>query len=139
MDIKKISIVIAIIFLALVGYKIISSSIQENKEKAVLEEKAQLDQIAKEPLNNCIDQINSSAENEIKKQHDLALDLSSPESQKECLNSDHGLKVNALIISGKMTLQEYCKPPSFEELQAEADQIHAKAKIDIDECYKRYK
>ena len=139
MDNKKIIVLIGIIFIALVGYKIISSSIQENKEKAVLEEKAQLDQLAKEPLNNCIDTINSSAENEIKRQRDLAIDLSSPESQKECLNSDHGIKVNALILSGKMTLQEYCKPPSFDELQVEADQIHAKAKIDIEDCYKRYK
>jgi len=139
MDNKKIIILIVIIFIALVGYKLISSSIQENKEKAVLEEKAQLDQLAKAPLNNCIDQINSSAENEIDRNSKLAQDLGSPESQKECLNSDHGLKVNALIISGKMTLQEYCKPPSFEELQVEADQIHTKAKTDIEECYKRYK
>jgi hypothetical protein len=139
MDNKKIIVLVVVIFLALVGYKIISSSIQENKEKAVLEEKAQLDQLAKAPLNNCIDQINSSAENEIDRHSRLAQDLSLPESQKECLNSDHGLKVNALILSGKMTLQEYCKPPSFEELQIEADQIHAKAKIDIEDCYKRYK
>jgi hypothetical protein len=139
MDNKKIIVLVVVIFIALVGYKIISSSIQENKEKAVLEEKAQLDQLAKAPLNNCIDQINSSAENEIDRYSRLAQDLSSTESQKECLNSDHGIKVNTLILSGKMTLQEYCKPPSFDELQTEADQIHAKAKIDIEDCYKRYK
>ena len=139
MDNKKIIVLIGVIFLALVGYKIISSSIQENKEKAVLEERAQLDQLAKEPLNNCIDEINSSAENEIKRNRELALDISSPESQRDCLNSDHGPKVSSLVISGKMTIQEYCKPPSFQELQIEADQIRAKAKIDREECYKRYK
>lgn len=139
MDNKKIIVLVVVVFLALVGYKIISSSIQENKEKAILEERAQLDQLAKEPLNQCINEINNNAESEIKRNRELAIDISSPESQRDCLNSDHGSNVNNLIVSGKMTLQEYCKPPSFQELQIEADQILAKAKIDREECYKRYK
>ncbi|MFZ3011443.1 MAG: hypothetical protein WA060_00355 [Minisyncoccia bacterium] len=122
---KQIIITVGIIFIALVGYKIISSSIQESKEKAVLQERAQLDQLAKEPLNQCIDEINNNAENEIKRNRELALDISSPKSQEECIN-----------FSGD---KEYCKPPSFQELQVEAEQIRAKAKIDRDECYKRYK
>lgn len=125
MDHKKIIGLVVVVFLALVGYKIISSSIQENKEKAILEERAQLDQLAKEPLNKCVDEINNNAENEIKRNRELALDIASPESQEECIN-----------FSGD---KEYCKPPSFQELQIEAEQIRAKAKIDRDECYKRYK
>jgi len=125
MDHKKIIVLVVVIFLALVGYKIISSSIQENKEKAILEERAQLDQLAKEPLNQCIDEINNNAESEIKRNRELAISISSPESQKECISSTGD--------------KEYCKPPSFQELQIEAEQIRAKAKIDREECYKRYK
>lgn len=125
MDHKKIIVLVVIVFLALVGYKIISSSIQENKEKAVLEERAQLDQLVREPLNQCIDEINNNADKEITRNRELALDISSPESQKECIN-----------FSGD---KEYCKPPSFQELQIEAEQIRAKAKIDREECYRRYK
>ena len=44
---KKIIGIVAIIFVVLVGYKFISSNIQENKEKAVLEERYRLDQLQK--------------------------------------------------------------------------------------------
>lgn len=122
MDIKKIIILIGVIFLSLIGYKLISSNIQENKEKAVLEEKIKLEQ---EPLNKCIDEINNNAESEIKRNRELAIEISSPKSQEECIK-----------FTGN---KEYCKPPSFERLEIEVEQIRNKAKIDREECYKRYK
>ena len=67
---KQIIILVIVIFLAFVGYKIISSNIQENKEKAVLQERYQLDQLQKnqdmsnqqkitDQLNSCLDDANN--------------------------------------------------------------------------------
>lgn len=122
MDYKKIIVLIGVIFIALVGYKLISSKIQEDKERAILEERIKLEQ---EPLNKCIDEINNNAESEIKRKRDIATEISSPKSQEECIK-----------FTGD---KEYCKPPSLEMLEMEAEQIRNKAKIDREECYKRYK
>lgn len=51
---KQVIQVAVIIFVTLIIYKYISSSIQENKEKAVLQRKYDLEQQAKEPLNQCL-------------------------------------------------------------------------------------
>ena len=56
-DNKKIIGIIGIVFVALVGYKFISSSIQENKEESVLEHKYNLEQLSKKPLQDCLDNI----------------------------------------------------------------------------------
>lgn len=136
---KEIIIIIVVIFLAFIGYKVISSSIQENKEKAVLQEKAQLQALEKEPLNQCIDNIDFNAAKDIKNLKDLIQETRSPESQANCLQpTGHGSKIDALIASGKLNLQEYCWP-SFEEEDAEIQKINDKALIDKEECYKRYK
>src|ERR1035437_1423377 len=45
MKYKQIIILVGVIFIAFVGYKIISSNIQKNKEEAVLQEKYRLDQL----------------------------------------------------------------------------------------------
>lgn len=53
---KKIIIIIGVVFVALIAYKFISSSVQENKEKAVLQEKYRLEQLSQKDLQNCIDE-----------------------------------------------------------------------------------
>lgn len=53
---KKIIGIVAIVFVALVSYKFISSGIQENKEKAILQEKYRLEQLSQKALQNCIDE-----------------------------------------------------------------------------------
>jgi len=58
----KIIGIVVIVFVVLVGYKFISSNIQENKEKAVLQEKHRLEQLSQKALQDCID----SAKKEIK-------------------------------------------------------------------------
>lgn len=53
---KKIIGIVMIVFVVLVSYKFISSGIQENKEKAVLQEKYRLEQLSQKALQNCIDE-----------------------------------------------------------------------------------
>ena len=38
-----------------------------------------------------------------------------------------------------MTLAEYCRPPSIDEQLAEKQKKLDKAKVDKEECYKRFK
>ncbi|KKS05154.1 MAG: hypothetical protein UU58_C0001G0014 [Candidatus Nomurabacteria bacterium GW2011_GWA2_41_25] len=142
MENKQIIVLIGVIFLAFIGYKIISSNIQENKEKAVLQEKAQLQALEKEPLNKCIDDIETAVELNIKYNTVLSYTIFS-ESYRSCLKpSDgigHGRIVEDLIASGKMTIEEYCAPPTPQEVEAERQKIHKEEQLAKEECYKRYK
>lgn len=132
MDHKKIIILIGVVFLALVGYKLISSNVQENKEKAVLQEKVRLE---KEPLEKCLNDIDNEAKSETDKITELIRDVRTKESQDFCLG-DHN--PNEFYNTGPQTWREYCWP-SYEEEQKEIKEISDKAKIDREECYKRYK
>ncbi len=133
---------VVVIFLASVGYKIISSSIQENKERAILEEKAQLEVLAKEPLNKCIDDIETAVELNTKYNIVLSYTIFS-ESYRSCIKPPdglgHGRKVEDLIASGKMTIEEYCAPPTSQEVELEKQKIRKEEQLAKDECYKRYK
>ncbi|MES2930993.1 MAG: hypothetical protein V4665_04410 [Patescibacteria group bacterium] len=51
---NKLVMLIVIIFFLLIGYKMISSHIQEKKEKAILQERARLEALAKKPLEDCL-------------------------------------------------------------------------------------
>ncbi|MFA6386149.1 MAG: hypothetical protein WCW04_00025 [Candidatus Paceibacterota bacterium] len=132
MDHKKIIILIGVVFLALVGYKLISSNVQENKEKAVLQEKVRLE---KEPLEQCLNNIDNESKAETNKITELMRDIRTKESQDFCLGSHNP---NEFYNAGPTTWKEYCWP-SYEDEQKEIKKISDKAKIDREECYKRYK
>ena len=136
---KQIIILIGIIFLAFVGYKLIASNIQENKEKTVLQEKARLEEVAKEPLNKCLEDIDKETERNI----NILVDTNtmSPEEYKSCIdpNTNHGLNVKNLVASGKLTLEEYCKPLTNSEVDIEKQKIYDNARIEKEDCYKQYK
>jgi len=51
---NKIIVIIILVFILLVAYKIISSHIQEEKEKAVLHERARLEALEKKPFEDCL-------------------------------------------------------------------------------------
>ena len=124
MSSKQIIIIVVVIFIALVGYKIISSHIQENKEKSILQEKLRLQELEKEPLNRCIENINNDTERKIKDDYELFYKMATPEFQSSC-ESAH--------------TKDYCKPPSIQEFNKEIQDYRDKAKIEIEECYKHYK
>lgn len=129
---KQIIISVIIIFIALVGYKLISSKIQENKEKAVLQERARLE---KEPLEECLNNIDKEAKSETDKTTDLIRDIRTKESQDFCLN---GHNPSEIYNNGPITWGEYCWP-SYEDEKEATQKILDKAKIDKEECYRRYK
>lgn len=144
---KQIIILIGVIFLAFVGYKLISSSIQENKEKAVLQERVRLEELAKEPLNKCINDVETAVNSNRKYNIILTYTIFS-DSYQNCMKpgdsifgsgSAHGRIVDDLIASGKMTLKEYCAPPTPQEVEAERQKIRKEEQLAKDECYKRYK
>ena len=132
MDIKKIITLIGVVFLALVGYKLISSNVQENKEKAVLQEKVRLE---KEPLEQCLNNIDNEAKSETERITELIRGVRTKEEQDFCLG---GHNPNEFYNKGPTTWREYCWP-SYEDEQREIKEISDKAKIDREECYKRYK
>ncbi len=53
---NKIVFIIILIFILLIVYKIISSDIQEDKETAVLQERARIETLIKKPLEDCLQQ-----------------------------------------------------------------------------------
>lgn len=109
----KVWIIIVSIFILLVAYKYISSGIDEQRSLQ-----------AKEPLNQCLDDIDKETTIKINNYENLVRSISTPEDQAQCLKS---------------ASEEYCRPPSFAERDAEEQAIRDKAQIDKEECYKRYK
>jgi hypothetical protein len=137
---NKVVSTIFLVFVLATIYTIIGSGVQENKEKAVLQERARLQEVAKEPLNQCLENIDEQAKADIDSYESLVRD---PVVYSDCLNPPagigHGSKVEGLIASGNMTLAEYCRPPTIDEQLAQKQKILDKAKVDKEECYKRFK
>src|SRR5688572_3499035 len=119
MQTKQILIVIGVIFLACVAYKIISSGIQENKEKAILEEKAQLEVLAKGPLNRCVEDIDRQTDIKIKNDYELFYKMATPEFQSECQKSKSA---------------DYCKPPIIQEFNEGIQEYRDQAEKEKDSC-----
>ena len=139
MENKKIIVLVIVIFIALVGYKIISSSIQENKEKAVLQEQARLKELEKEPLNKCINDIETAVNSSRKYDITLTYTIFS-DDYKDCMNPlGHGTAFDARIASGEINLKNYCAPPTPQEVELENQKILKEEQTAKDECYKRYK
>lgn len=136
---KQIIILVVVIFLAFVGYKAISSNIQENKEKAVLQEKAWLQELEKEPLNKCINDV-ETAINLNKKYNSILTYTIFSDLYQDCMKpTGHGSGFDARIALGEINLKDYCAPPTPQEVELEKQKILNEEKIAKDECYKRYK
>ena len=125
---KQIIILIVVIFLALVGYKVISSSIQESKEKAVLQERYQLNQLQENQnianqqkitaqLNLCLEDAKNKASSAY-----IELGLDKPESK--CDKYKNNIDAQTACMKGFVTVQ---------------NQVIAQMDQDKNECYKRYK
>lgn len=144
MKTNQIIILILIIFLALVGYKFISANIQENKEKAVLQERHQLELLQKEEehkekqketelLNSCL----ADAENVSARDSALIFILAqcwgvgtlNNGSQEQCVkNKGEGRKI-CQLQSG------ICTDVITDKINGIKDNL----KKDRQECYTRYK
>lgn len=124
MNTKQIVILVGVIFIAFVGYKIIASNIQENKEKEVLRERAQLQELAKEPLNKCISDIDKQTDIKIKDDYELFYRMATTEFQSACQKSNS---------------VDYCKPPTIQEFNEKIQEYRDQAEKEKDACYKRYK
>ena len=138
---KQIIIIIGIIFIALIGYKLISSNIQENKEKAVIDYRIQAEQFTK----------NQENENK-KKQNDDCLNNSTIKSAKDkdfifkmarCWgvgtlvegSLDDCIAKNGMGRKECQTQEGVCLEQINQKLSIIDNEL-TKAK---EECYKRYK
>lgn len=136
---KQIILSVIIIFIALISYKFISSNIQENKEKAVLQEKSQLQALEKEPLNKCIEEAETIANSNRQNNTILTYTIFS-NSYKDCISpTGHGTSFDARIASGEINLKDYCAPPTPQQVETEKQKIINEEQIAKEECYKRYK
>lgn len=142
---KKIIGIVAIVFIALVGYKFISSSIQENKEKAVLEEKYRLEQLQKsqeilvkqeerqqkqDDIESCIEEARakrriSTGSNCLNEVGDEALlSCAKKELSEKCGKYKDNIDLSILCLKGQIEFQKNIKE-EFEE--------------DEEKCYERHK
>lgn len=75
---------VAIVFLAFVGYKFISSSIQENKEKAVLQEKHNLKLQERNPIEQCLAEVDAKLKSWEILMGDAYKDINKPGEKEKC-------------------------------------------------------
>ena len=146
MENKKIIVLVVIIFLAFVGYKIISSNIQENKEKAVLQEKAQLQAKEKKPLEDCLKNnfnhsiYDDSLEGILDPENSLALWRSMIKTGFEKCNTVQGNDcVLDYIYNDKRysTIEE--KRVAFRNLEQRLNLAVDEYKTNEEACYRLYK
>jgi hypothetical protein len=124
---KQIILLVGVIFLAFVGYKLISSNIQENKEKAVLLERARLEEAAKEPLNQCIAKAEERMNRKITSVQQATAETRTQEWKNNCEElQNSGWKAD-------------CRPSSSESLSIVIEEYKAEAEQEKEECYKQYK
>lgn len=119
---RNIILLMLIMFAFFVAYKYISANIQENKEKAVIQERARVQQ-----------------QQEIKKEA-LIQEKEKKQQLDSCLDQAKQKKNEAITSFGK-SAQETCRN-SRSCVQYALDIIEefkAEEKIDRDDCYKRYK
>ncbi len=139
MNTKQIILITAVIFFAVLISTIVSIDMQENKEKAVLQERARLQVLEKEPLNKCLENAETVAESNEKYNIVLTYTVFS-EAYRSCMQpTGHGVAQDALIASGKINLKEYCAPPTAQEVEMERQKIRKIEDSAKKECYRRYK
>lgn len=131
---KRIIGLVSIVFVAFVGYKFISSGIQESKEKAVLQEKYKLEQQAKEPLNQCLENIDAKLESFSRLMADTYKDINKPGEKEICERRNKSWALSQGTIynpkSCSVTLAEV-----FSEIELKRQELEPEKQ----DCYKRYK
>ena len=124
MNNKQIIGIIVLIFVLLVGYKIISSNIQESKEKAVQQDKYQLDQLqrSQDAMNQqkIVDQLNSCLATT---QNEAAFSATKLKNSSKC-DTYTNPNLEAQCLQGEINIQ---------------NQIIARLNQEKNDCYKRYK
>lgn len=123
----SVVLVLAFVFILLVAYKYVSSSIQEAKEKAVIQERANVQQQAEsrqqEQQQENARQLNACLVAADQKKNATILYWLNGDYMKSC-NTERN--INAAI---------FCNNAAMEEV----NKAKAEAQIDKSECYKRYK
>jgi len=142
---KKIIGIVIIVFVVLIGYKFISSSIQENKEKAVLQERYNLEQLQKDQENK---------QKILEKQQKSDYIESCTEEARYRLRIALGSKCfdevgdEAILSCAKKEINERCKKYennidlNIECLKgqlAREEKISENFRLDKNECYLHYK
>lgn len=143
---RKIIGIVAIVFVVLVGYKFISSSIQENKEKAVLQERYRLGELSKQPLEICLKKAkdesiyNGELDNILSNSTAfdygmivLANEKCSIHSNK---NDSYNCKLN-YIFTSELTQEE--KESRFRTMIDNVNAGNASYEKVKEDCYKQYK
>lgn len=135
-----------IVFIVLVSYKFISSSIQENKEKAVLQERYRLEQLREQPLEICLKKAedesvyNESLENIFRNSSafDYGMLVSANEKCSRHFNEKDEYNCTLdYIFDSRLTKEE--KEYRFNEMIRNINAGKVRHEAEKEECYKRYK
>lgn len=144
MSYKKIIGIIGIIFVVLISYKFISSNIQENKEKAVLEERYRLEQLQKSQERIVIQEERQQKQDNIESCIEEARARLRISTGSKCFNE---VGHEALLSCVKKESSELCKnyrdniylytKCAKGEIER-SNKINEEFRQDKNECYKRY-
>lgn len=134
---KEIIILIALILLAFVGYKLISSNIQENKEKSVLQEKYRLEQLKikdnTDEINSCIGEAKNISDKDTAyigiMARCWAVGILDNNSMNDCVNNEGRGRQICQLQKGICT----------EQISMKLKAINEKFDKDKQDCYIRYK
>lgn len=146
MNNKQIIGIIVLIFVLLVGYKVISSNIQAGKEKDVLQEKFNLSELAKKPLEICLKKaedesvynpsLDNIMRNPVAMEYGLAL-----QAKKACSfildEADNNTCWLDHIFNSQLTREE--KQMRFVVMMKRIEAQIASYEKTKEECYKQYK
>ena len=127
--IKHIILLLLVVFALLISYKYISSTIQEGKEKAIIQEKAGMDLREKEPLNQCLNDVETSLENMIKNTRSDAMATNNSEAYITACEAENM----------KRTGEKGSCITTLDEINTEIQRLQNQAELEKQECYKRYK
>ena len=129
LGIKGIAALMVILFVLFVAYKFISSAIDKQRSESILEKKAMIDSEAREPLEQCLNNIERGMENSIALGREIFTNSREPDFKARC-------EAVNMQYSGK---KGECSPSTLDEFNTFVQGERDKAEIEKQECYKRYK
>ena len=125
---KYIVLLLIFIFILFVAYKYISSGIDEKRQESILEEQANESLLAKEPLNQCLKNVEIVLERKSADVRSMALTSNQPKTVALCESENikwTGKKGNCIT--------------TLDEVNIEIQRYNIQAEMDKQECYKQYK
>lgn len=127
LNLRDVIIILVIAFVLVVAYKFISSNIDEKRQGSILQQQSNISSQAKEPLNQCLNNVEIVLQRKSASARSLAASLNEPENVAICEDENikrTGSKGNCIT--------------TLDEVNVAIQQYTNQAELDKRECYKQY-